>query len=86
MRIHRIEPGQIYRGIGKLSHVRVKVFATYGDGIPGLTGSDWVCIATLTKEGRAVRKRDIKFSQLHYSKFTWNGRIRRSGYVLEGGN
>lgn len=82
MRIHKIEPGQVYRGVGKKSNVRIKVMATYNE-FPGLYGDDQVSVATLTKSGRAVRKRMILFSQLHYSHFTREGNTRRIGYVLE---
>lgn len=82
MRIHKIEPGQTYRGVGKKSNVRIKVMATYSE-FPGLYGDDQVVIATLTKRGRAARKRMISFSQLHYSSLNREGITRKDGYVLE---
>ena len=82
MRIHKIEPGQTYRGVGKKSNVRIKVMATYNE-FPGLYGDDQKKEKNITKSGRAVRKRMILFSQLHYSHFTREGNARRIGYVLE---
>lgn len=82
MRIHKIEPGQTYRSIGRKKVVRVKV-TKVGSRTPGLYGSDKVTIGTITPDGRIIRERHIAFSQLHYSSMTRDGNTRRNGYVLE---
>lgn len=82
MRIHKIEPGQTYRSIGRKKVTRIKV-TKVGSGTPGLYGDDKVTIGTLTEQGRVIRERRISFSQLHYSSMTRDGNTRRNGYVLE---
>lgn len=82
MRIHKIEPGQVYRSIGRKKVIRVKV-TKVDSHTPGLYGSDKVTIGTITEQGRVIRERHISFSQLHYSSKTNTGQSRRNGYVLE---
>ncbi|MFE6000297.1 hypothetical protein ACFQ6C_26110 [Streptomyces sp. NPDC056454] len=83
-----IEPGQIYRSLDPRDEL-------YGDGPrrikvvgqpvvdPGQHNFGKVQIATLTQDGREIRRRQVNITQLHAKPVGKNGSARRSGYLLE---
>lgn len=85
-----IEPGQVYRSLDPRDEQygdgprRIKVVGSPGT-LPG--GGHYfgkVAVATLTEDGRELRRRVISVDQLHETDINRQGRPRRSGYVLEG--
>jgi hypothetical protein len=81
-----IQPGQTYRSLSNRhpadGPTRIKVI---GQPITmhGLGGYGTVQVVTLTADGREIRRRPIKCTQLHDSPTTRDGEPRRTGYVLE---
>lgn len=86
-----IQPGQTYSSVKPITsepesrHIRIKVTAEPNR----FNLSRWtvgkVQVVTLTSDGREVRLRAIKVSQLHATATTRDGQPRRTGYVLEAG-
>lgn len=89
-RVHTVRPGQVYLAchpadvdaVGWPRHIRVEAV---GPTTPGLGGFGKVEVVTLTRQGRAVRRRSVEATQLHASAVTRAGSLRRTGYVLLGG-
>lgn len=79
---HAVKVGQVYEscqatfvvdGVPTCTRIVVK-------DEPGFFGK--VMVATLTEDGREVRRRAIECSQLHASGLTREGLPRRTGYRL----
>lgn len=85
-----IKPGQTYRSVKPVAsepdprHVRIEVVGTLGR-THGVWGYGKVDVVTVTVDGRKVRRRAIKATQLHATATTRDGQPRRTGYVLEAG-
>ncbi|MFD9868537.1 hypothetical protein ACFXI8_27210 [Streptomyces niveus] len=82
-----IQPGQVYRSAVSTpddpdNHRRIKVVGE-PNTVPGGWNFGKVDVATLTEDGREIRRRRVEMSQLHATPTTRDGTPRCTGYVLE---
>lgn len=86
--IHKIEIGDVYVSCKPVAsmpdahYIRIRVV---GEPITtfGRYGYGKVDVVTIAADGREVRRRALEASQLHATATTRDGRLRRTGYVLE---
>jgi hypothetical protein len=75
-----IVPGQVY--VSWDGGRRIRIIGK-PRSIPGTWGFGKVRVETVTDDGRGLRYRDIEMTSLHFSRFTKDGRLRQTGYILE---
>lgn len=81
----KIQPGDIFESLSNQHHpndgpVRIKVLATPASTL-GFCGPWMVKVATITRDGREIRRRDVDIAKLYESRTKDDGTLRRTGFV-----